>query len=294
VALLIGMYFHPGCYAQEPVFDVASVKVVPGLSSPEHRPCGIPNEERVRYGNEVMMFLLRDAYNVRPDQIVGPGWLNDVLGPNHYEIVATFPANTTKEQCQDMLRNLLAQRFHLVVHHEAKNFPGYDLVVTDGPKFKATADSNLTASEVPYQLNGLPKNRDGSPNLPPGHRAIIELRGNPKHIIYQAESMERFAEDISDVIVTQSISVADVLTGKASVAGTPRPRIANKTGLEGAYDFTLYFSDNSMEPMGEAGQYQPDLFAAIEKQLGLKLIKTSAVPVDIIVVDHIDKQPTPN
>jgi uncharacterized protein (TIGR03435 family) len=36
----------------------------------------------------------------------------------------------------------------------------------------------------------------------------------------------------------------------------------------------------------------PDIFAAIQKQLGLRLDKMPGVPVDIIVVDSVDKTPT--
>lgn len=38
----------------------------------------------------------------------------------------------------------------------------------------------------------------------------------------------------------------------------------------------------------------PDLFTALEKQLGLKLVKVRDVPVNMVVVDSADKAPTPN
>jgi uncharacterized protein (TIGR03435 family) len=43
-----------------------------------------------------------------------------------------MPRDTTKAQFQEMLRNLLVERFHLVVHHETRTFPGYELVVDKG------------------------------------------------------------------------------------------------------------------------------------------------------------------
>jgi uncharacterized protein (TIGR03435 family) len=42
------------------------------------------------------------------------------------------PREATKEQFQEMLQNLLVERFHLVFHHEMLNFPGYALVVDKG------------------------------------------------------------------------------------------------------------------------------------------------------------------
>jgi hypothetical protein len=38
----------------------------------------------------------------------------------------------------------------------------------------------------------------------------------------------------------------------------------------------------------------PDIFVVIEKQLGLKLVKTKGIPLEVIVVDHVDKVPTGN
>jgi len=39
-----------------------------------------------------------------------------------------MPPDTTKEQFEKMLQNLLVERFHLV-HHETRNFTGCELVM---------------------------------------------------------------------------------------------------------------------------------------------------------------------
>ncbi len=232
---------------------------------------------------------------MKADQVSGPAWISDFMGPDHYEILATFPAGTSKEKCQEMLQNLLAERFHLVAHHETRGFPGYELIaVKGGAKLKETADSNLDAPDTPAQLAGLPRDKNGLATLPPGHRIVTDLRGNPKRVTYQAESMAQFAEDVGNLIATQSINMADLSSGKAIIPSGPHPRIADKTGLTRVYDFALEFSATSLDPTGETETLQLNLFQAIEKQLGLKLVKTSAVPVDIIVVDHVDKLPTSN
>lgn len=72
----------------------------------------------------------------------------------------------------------------------------------------------------------------------------------------------------------------------------------DKTGLTGAYDFTLEFAQSGLAGRGPTGadaasDPAPDLFNALEKQLGLKLEK-SKVPLDVIVIDHMDKEPTEN
>jgi uncharacterized protein (TIGR03435 family) len=64
--------------------------------------------------------------------------------------------------------------------------------------------------------------------------------------------------------------------------------IANKTGLEGGYDFTLDYAPDG----ADASDPRPSIFTALEEQLGLKL-EPARGPVDVIVVDHIER-PTEN
>jgi uncharacterized protein (TIGR03435 family) len=77
--------------------------------------------------------LLETAYGVRFDQISGPDWLMS----EQYSISAKIPPNVTKDQFHLMLQNLLAERFHLTLHHGTKDFPAYELLVANGgPKMK--------------------------------------------------------------------------------------------------------------------------------------------------------------
>ena len=65
--------------------------------------------------------------------------------------------------------------------------------------------------------------------------------------------------------------------------------MTDATGLKGKYDFTLsWVFDTSL-----ASADGPDLFGAIQQQLGLKRDRKKE-PVDLIVVDHIERSPTEN
>jgi uncharacterized protein (TIGR03435 family) len=81
--------------------------------------------------------------------------------------------------------------------------------------------------------------------------------------------------------------------------------VVDKTGLTGDYDFKLDWTpDNAVSAMtrnGDPGAVDnassrgtggPSLFAALEEQLGLKLVSTKG-PVDVIVIDQLE-QPTAN
>ncbi len=69
--------------------------------------------------------------------------------------------------------------------------------------------------------------------------------------------------------------------------------VLDRTGLTGNYDFKLQFApfpmgvspDDAAVPTGGAYPY---IFAALEEQLGLKLMPTRG-PVETIVIDHIER-----
>ena len=90
-----------------------------------------------------------------------------------------------------------------------------------------------------------------------------------------------------------------------------KARVTDKTGLNSKYDFTLEFACEGCRgltsnlpifagrgdatPAAEPSESAlPTIFAALEKQLGLKLEKTHDVLLDVIVVDRVDKVPTEN
>ena len=75
--------------------------------------------------------------------------------------------------------------------------------------------------------------------------------------------------------------------------------VIDKTGLTGSYDFTLRFTAENMSagsdgapPPDPGTADSPELFTALQEQLGLKLEPDKA-PVQIVVIDHAEP-PTPN
>ena len=64
--------------------------------------------------------------------------------------------------------------------------------------------------------------------------------------------------------------------------------VVDGTGLTGHYDIDLYYA-----PANTGDSPLPDLFTAIQEQLGLKLEPTK-IPIDYLVIDSIDRLPTPD
>src|ERR1700722_10609921 len=126
-------------------FDVASVKPATP-PTPDGRgmimmagPSGGPGTKdpgRIHYPFMSLKNILMSAYDVKNFQIVGPAWLDT----ERFDITATMPPDTTKEQFRAMLQNLLADRFKMTVHRETKELPMYSLVVAKvGPKMLESA-----------------------------------------------------------------------------------------------------------------------------------------------------------
>ena len=78
----------------------------------------------------------------------------------------------------------------------------------------------------------------------------------------------------------------------SDVANVLRQPVVDETHMEGRYNVVLtYAPDRGGDPAPASDG--PSIFTAIEEQLGLKL-EPRKVPVEIVVVDHIEKMPTEN
>ena len=265
-----------------------------------------------------MSSLLTKAFGVSLDQIQGPKWLTDFAGRTYYNIEATMPPDTTKEQFEKMVQNLLAERFHLVALHETRNFPGYALVVdAGGPKFKDVKPNQDPSTPGPGGASAspvwqAPHGDDGFPAVQ-GPRTMFQLdRSGKTRTKYQERSMPEFASNLGFTIGSSQ--------GKSAVNGYPQPRVVDKTGLTGKYTFILEYYDAGSATLISASSSLPrvaearaasggadvaaptpsdppgavNIFTAIRKQLGLRLDKTADIPLDVIVVESVDKTPTEN
>lgn len=279
------------CQTADRAFEVASVRYA-GPYDSERRMSqrggpGTSDPSRIAYENITLLVLLSRAYGIDFDQITGPKWLDS----NQYTVLANVPAGTTKGQLPMMWQQLLKERFHLSVHHMTKDFPVYELVIAkNGPKLKASAgDPGVPLPSRPRPTHG----DDGFPVLPPGVRhgffQPIENGVQITRETFRYYSMQELAQELAWPLGLPSwehvVSVG---------------RIVDKTGLNGRYDFRLeyagtHFPGGAFPQPGADGQLAeaPNLFDAVQQQLGLKLQESKA-PVDILVVDHVDKMPTEN
>jgi len=294
--------------AQAPAFEVASVRPATNQRRLDPEPffCafGCFNEGRVKVvGSRVDIgFMPLDqiivrAHRIRPDQLSGPDWMHE----QRFDILATLPEGASAAQVPEMLQVLLVDRFKLAVHRETREQPVYALSADkNGPRLKPAATNSPAANDSDEKLS--------SPQGPLQARQIDQhlvitkgpwgpMRMNPTRTGEQKPEVELLS-------VTMP-SFADVLTQFMD-----RP-VIDKTGLKGAYEVAIWAQD--MEPFmapkfaaikggrppssdGPAPASDPTggstIFKNMEK-LGLKLERTK-LPMEVLVVDHLEKIPTEN
>jgi uncharacterized protein (TIGR03435 family) len=113
--------------------------------------------------------------------------------------------------------------------------------------------------------------------------ALVVADGGPR--VRRAQDASRAGSTTADV-------------GRLSFTATPMPALARRlsqllhepvvddTNLQGAYDFVLEWQQDDAVPGAS-------LFTAVQEQLGLKL-ERRRLPVDVLVIDRIDRTPTPD
>ena len=205
-----------------------------------------------------MVDLVATAYGVDATNVHGgPPWLEH----DRYDIRAKVPPKTTPDDVKLMLRTLLADRFHLVVKTATTPMPTY--ILSAGPgKPKMTEAAEAEGSGEPSCIPLPP------PQNPPA--------GAPSYITVSCKNLTMPA-------------LADTLHNFAG--GYLDKPVIDQTNLAGAWNFTLKWTGrDQLEKQGADGI---SIFAAVEKQLGLKLeLKTAPRPV--FQVASVDETPTPN
>jgi uncharacterized protein (TIGR03435 family) len=122
--------------AAQPAFEVASIKPGVPFTQEAFRAGQAPqigekiDGARATFRGLNLVTLIARAYGVKVFQVSGPDWTSRDI----YDIAAKLPEGATPDQVPQMLQTLLADRFHLTLRRETKEFPVYALVVGNADK----------------------------------------------------------------------------------------------------------------------------------------------------------------
>jgi uncharacterized protein (TIGR03435 family) len=225
--------------------------------------------DRVRLQNWALLDLIAATYSVRATQVSGPAWLSDQI----FDIEATVPVGTPKEELNAMLQSLLEERFGLKVHRGPKTGPGFALVVgKDGPKLEPATPPPATPPPAPAQ-----DLTDEEKKAQLQQKMLADMAAKRKLRQESGTRLGSFSGESWPSITTEELAAQLVRYAEAPVI--------DETGLTGKYSVHIETSTN-------ADGLVATVFDAVEK-LGLKL-EPRKVTVDTVVVDQVSKTPTAN
>lgn len=274
LAALLVFLSGPFLHAQAPIveepgytptltFDVVTIRLAPPPGPNFHvSVSSLPHSSRFEATNLPLKALLQIAYGFDAPIVGAPDWVSNTF----YNIqarsdeaadarLAKLTDNQVRLEKRYAIRALLHDRLELKTHLETRNSPVFHLVVAKG-------GVKMQPAPVP------PPTADGGPApMPP---ANVQTHGSRHGLEF----------------VGTNSPLSAIMGALSSMVEAP---VLNKTGLTGAYNYTLQFGRewSANDPEG-----WPSIFTAVEEQLGLKLESVhEAVPN--LVIDHISK-PTEN
>jgi uncharacterized protein (TIGR03435 family) len=178
------------------------------------------------------------------------------LDDDRFDVIALLPAGSSPADHALMLRGLLADRFGLVTHDDKQPVQVFALVRSKrGAQLKPSGEDGVPGCEQSYQS------------------------GEPLLIAYgcQHNTMAAFAAGLRPLDPSVTRPVVD------------------RTGLQGAWDFTIRFTplfEFQKAVAAEQASTGIKLFDALEK-LGLRLEPREEV-LPVLAIDRVNRNPTPN
>jgi uncharacterized protein (TIGR03435 family) len=252
----------------DPSFDVATIK--PNNSGATSMQQLTVNGRNFATRASSLLDLISFSYEVQAKQIVGgPDWLDK----DRYDIAAVPDVDgaPNPEQVRSMIRKLLKDRFQLVFHKEKRDLSAYVLAVAKGGQ-------KLTPTEMKGPLPGIGfrpaagglilSMRNGTLNDFTGFLQVLVL---DRPVVNRTELTEKF-----DLAVK-------FMPDETQFHGHP-PKLptanASSSGASSTASTTTAAPDTT--------ETYPDLFQALQQQLGLKL-DAEKTAVDVIAIDHVEK-----
>jgi uncharacterized protein (TIGR03435 family) len=222
--------------------------------------------------NVTMMTVLGRSTTVPARDIVGvPEWVNS----ERYDINAKAAAGGRRDQDRQraMWRAMLEDRMKLVTHTEQRERDIYVLVLArkDGKLGPELKPSTLDCSSPQTPTAFTPAQRGQEPS--------IEMY------------LQRCGIGLVGLNVVSGGATIDQLARMLEVGANAA--VENRTGLQGLYSFTVSSAlarvrPPSVDSNAAAPDDTPDVFVAVQEQLGLKLQHEKRM-LPVLVVDHIER-----
>jgi uncharacterized protein (TIGR03435 family) len=249
-------------------FDAASVRQ---NKSGDGNSNGQTTADRVTFRNTSLKRLLLHAYPIQEAQLIGgPGWLDS----DRFDVVAKAAAGTSQAELSAMFQNLLRERFAMKLHIETRSLPIYALTLARsdgqlGPNLHVAGCEGYSTGQGPCGTPGATgrgrsytESRDGGG----GGMSVGRAPGTGASMMMKGATMPSLANSLSAML--------------------KRP-VVDQTGLNGRFELELRYTMPGASTDSGSTQRAPELFTALQEQLGLKLEATRG-PVEVLVIDSAE------
>ena len=216
-----------------------------------------PTPDGVMGKNLTAHQMLVEAYHANDNQLIDePDWaksehfdfMGKVTGPD-----AALVGKLTPDQKRIYFEQVLKERFGLAAHHETRELPEYALTPAKGGVKLEDGKADPNAAH------------DMKPNA---GWFRTGMNGGVKKVEFSG---------------TPIVRLLPILSNEAGRT------VVDKSGLTGKYNFTLSWRAAMAQAEADDGAVStPDLFTALQEQLGLKLEPIKG-PVDVVVIDHLER-----
>ncbi len=332
-AALLPLLIAGFAFGQGLSFEVASIKPSPPLDPQAVLAGGKMHVgmqidgARVDIGYGIPLTLIMQAFDLKLHQIQAPDAM--IKNPQAFDIVATLPAGAKPSQVPEMLQNLLKDRFGLKYHMVKQEKDVYALVVAKQPlkleqveieDFKP-ADPSAAPPAAPKGAQVIQIPGGGQATVTPGGGFEMKMRppatkglGN---IRMTMDAPKPGANPMDMKMTMEMEATMDAFAGQLS-ALLDKP-VVDMTGLQGGYKLPLEIGLMDLVAVGQklggavgvnagpmpgAPPGAGPAFAAADpgsvsslkdsvQKLGLRL-EPRKLPIDMMVIDHIEKSPTEN
>ena len=235
--------------------------------------------------NVTVRQLILSAYDLLPYQIVGgPDWMGSQL----FDIEARAPDDFEMGHTRSMMRQMLKERFGLVVQRATSVMSVYSLERVGGNRTpgiwlrRPPAVCDRPPADPPEVLVGPLSGRRTTPSRVPSNS-----KPDPECRWFWGSA------GTSDENVTwfhsRRVPLSSILLALGSYAGAP---VIDNTALTGEWDLDIKWDLDASSVRGGPDTRYGSFFTAVREQLGLKLEPTKST-VDVLVIEQLDR-PSPN
>jgi len=265
-----------------PEFEVASIR--PSSELPAQVDVGVHvSGSQVRITGMSLRDYIRIAYRVSPRQVSGPDWIAE----ERFDVAAKLPEGASGSQVPEMLQALLADRFQLKFHREAQELPVFALAIAKSGSKLQSAASPDTAADRPANLNVEASGSTAGINIDLDGGSFLSLANNRLEI--RKMTMTVLASMLTR-FVDRTVVDTTALKGSYDLTLDLAPEDYTAMLIHAAVNGGVVLSPRAQRALDFASN---DPLSNPLQKYGLALESRKA-PLDVIVVDSMQKAPTEN